>query len=996
MKRVVAAVLGVACSAQLAAAQSNSQIFGRATDASGAVLPGVTVTVTSPVLLQPRVSVTSETGSYQFPGLGIGVYSVRFELAGFRTVEKAGIQLQAAFNAQVNAELPIATLAEDVIVTGTTPIIDIRSTTQGARFNQTELQALPTGRDIFSMLDKAPAVVVATQNVGGSNLGQQNTFLSRGASAGQVRTFSDGADTGTGNNLPFYLDFDSFDEVQINTGGADVTMQTSGATINMITKSGSDRFKGSARGFLTDQRFEANNVSDEQRRRGTTAGSPILNIKDYGFEVGGPIKKGRAWFWGGLSRQSVAVGANNFYKKTGDCAAVAAAPVSFPIGDVRKCLEPSTNDLRHVNYKITLQPFQGNQFSFRNSYDLKLQLNRGASDLNPFASTTRLTAVPESLGPKFWTTGWPPFWRFGDQHTFSDRFMVEVAYARFCPCTYIALAEDSLTTVQPMFEVATGMWDRSFSESINFTIKNNLDVIANYFLPGRLGGDHSLRAGYKYFFYPMTSTAHTGGNAIARFNSGRTLPAFSTPFSALFSRDSLREQYLYQHSLYFQDTYTRGRVTLIAGFRFDRQEDTQGAAVVPASPFQGQATMNGGTFNFFPAVNFPGLTGMPVWNNFAPRLGATWDIFNDGRTVLKGSYAQYYDQRSPGQISGFLNTIGANTLELPWQDLNGDKTVQANEVDSSRILSFSSGFDPANPGLQVSPNRVDPNLRNARTDEVVVGFNKELPGQIGVSASYVWRSYSDFLWNDRIGVTSADYTQASFAPSAASCPTGARCETVTYWVPNFALPASLLLTNQPDHYRKFNGVELMVRKRLSSRWMLNGSFAYNSTVLKYDSPDSYEDPTNIAQQHNAQYAPGVASGGLDPSNPNAMWITRFQGSYRLPWYEVGLAATVDLRQGYPLLPSINIASRPNRAGAVQVLLDPVGDVRLPVFSSTDFRVDKSWSFGARRMQLTLDVFNLFNASTDLARRMVQNAANANLVSQVLAPRVARFGASLTF
>lgn len=977
-------------------AQNTSQIFGKVTDASGAVLPGVTVTLSGSVLLQPRVAVSSETGTYQFPGLAIGAYNVKFELAGFGTVLREGVQLQGSFNAQINTELQVASLKEDVVVTGVSPVVDLKSTTQGAHFNVEELKALPTGRDVFSVLDKAPSIMVASQNVGGSNLGQQNTIISRGATAGQVRTFSDGADSGTGNNLPFYMDFDSFDEVQVNTGGADVTMQTSGTTINMITKSGGDRFRGSARGFLTDKRLEANNVSDGLRRQGASSGSPILNIKDYGFEVGGPIKKGRAWFWGGLSRQSVAVGANAFYRKSAACAPVAANSLAFSLKEVRDCLEASTNDLRHVNYKVSVQPFARNQFTFRNSYDLKLQLNRGADDLHPFASTTRLTSVDASLGPKFWTTGWPPFWRFADQHTLTDRFMVEVAYARFCPCTYIALADDSLKTVQPEFEIARGLWDRSFSESVNFTIKNNFDVTTNYFLPGKAGGDHSLKAGYKYLYYPMVSTAHTGGNVIARFNSGTSQPAFTTPFSALFSRDSVRSQYLYQHSLYFQDTYTRGRLTLIAGLRWDRQDDRQGASTVPASPFQGQTTRNGAVFNFFPAVNFAGLSGMPVWNNVAPRLGVTYDLRSDGKTVLKASYATYYDQRSPGQLSGALNTIGANTVEFPWQDLNGDKKVQANEVNSGTILSFSSGYDPLNPGLQASPNQVDPTLKNSRADEIVVGLTKELPANLGVSVSYIWRRYTDFAWNDRIGLTSADFTSTKLTPAASTCPTGARCEAVTYWVPNFALPAAFVLTNQPDLSRSFNGVEIVGRKRLAQRWMLTGSFAYSSTVVHYDSAAAYEDPTNIAQQNGAQYAPSVTSGGLDPTNPNAKWITRFQGSYRLPWYEIGLASTLDLRQGYPTSPAINVASRPNRAGAVQVLLDPVGDVRLPTFSSTDFRVDKTFAFGARKLQATLDVFNLFNANTVLLRRTVQNASNANQVSLILAPRVARVGLALTF
>jgi hypothetical protein len=996
MKKALFVVFVLATVAAVAQAQSNSQIFGKVTDSSGGVLPGVTVTLSGSVLLQPRVAVTSETGTYQFPGLAIGTYSVKFELPGFGALVKDGVGVQGNFNAQVNAELQVASLKEDVVVTGVSPVIDVKSTLQGVRFNVEELKAIPTGRDVFSVLDKAPSIVTASENVGGSNLGQQNTIISRGATAGQVRTYSDGADTGTGNNLPFYLDFDSFEEVQVNTGGADVTMQTSGTTINMITKSGSDRFKGSARLFVTDKALESINVTDALRRAGATSGSPILNIKDYGFEVGGPIKKGRAWFWGGLSRQSVSVGANGFYQKTADCAPLAAAPLNFSFQQARDCLQATTNDLRHVNYKVSVQPFKNNQFTFRNSYDLKLQLNRGADDLHPFAATTRLIAVPESFGPKFWTTGWPPYWRFADQHTVSDRFMVEVAYARFCPCTYIALAEDQLATVQPSMEISRQAWDRSFSESINFTIKNNLDVTANYFLPGKVGGDHSIKAGYKYFYYPMVTTAHTGGNVVARFNTPVGLPNFTTPSTAFFSRDSYRSQFLRQHSFYLQDTYTHGRFTLIAGFRFDRQDDWQGKATVPASPFQGQTTLNGAVFNFFPSVAFDGIKGMPVWNNFAPRLGVTYDVFNDGKTVLKGSYAQYYDQRAPGQLSGNLNTIGQNTVEFPWTDLNGDKFVQANEVNTGTIVSFSSGYDPLNPGLQVSPNRVDSGIRNSRADEVVAGVAKELAGSLGVSLSYVWRKYTDFIWQDRIGLTSADYTQTSFAPAASACPSGARCATVTYWVPNIPVPAAYVLTNQPDFWRGFNGLELSARKRLSQRWMLSGSLAFNSTVVHYDSKAAYEDPTNVAQQDGAQFAPSASSGGLEATNPNAKWITRFQGSYRLPWYDIGVAATQNLRQGYPTSPSINIATRPNRAGAIAVLLDEIGDVRLPTFSQTDLRVDKSLAFGTRRLQATFEVFNLFNKNTVLLRRTVQNASNANNISQILAPRVARIGVTMTF
>jgi hypothetical protein len=770
-------------------------------------------------------------------------------------------------------------------------------------------------------------------------------------------------------------------------------MQTSGATINMISRSGTDTFRGSTRAYVTDQKLEANNIDDSLRKQGASAGSPLLNVKDYGFELGGPIQAGRVWFWAALSRQQASDGVLGFYQNTAACAPVAANPIAYSISQVRECLNPATSDLKHINYKITAQPFKGNQFSLRNSYDLKEAINRGADNLHAPAATTRLLAINDSsYGPNLWTTGWPPLWRFADQHVFSDRWLLEAAYARFCPCTNIALASDSLVDVQPEQEISTGAFDRSFSSSINFTVKNNVDLTTSYFLPGKWGGDHKLKAGFKYLYYPMIVTAHTGGDVTAQFNSG-ALPAFSTPFAALFSRDSIRNQYLYQESLYFQDTYTHGRLALNLGLRWDRQDDRQGAATVPASPFQGQMTANGVPFTFLPAVTFPGIGSGVVFDNVAPRLGVTYDVTGNGRNVLKASFAQYYDQLSPGQISGTLNPIGAATIQFPWTDLNGDKIVQANEVNTSKTLSFGGGYNPANPAQTTSPNQIDPNLKNSRADEVVVGFNKEVSG-IGISVSYIWRNYSNFIFNQILGISAASYAPVTFTPSAAACPAGARCGPITYYVPNVPLPSPFILTNRPDYHQRFQGFEAVGRKR-GRQWNVEASFAFNSTVVFYDSPASYQDPTNIAIANGAQYAPALTTSGFAAQNPNAKWIARLNGWYQLP-YEIRVAATVDTHQGYPFLQSINVAVRPNSAGAIQVLLDPPGDVRLPNFYQTDFRVDKTVIVGRLRVKPTLDVFNLFNSSTILGQNAIQNATNANLISTILAPRIARVGVVVTF
>src|SRR5438132_5873048 len=116
MKRVVLSLAVILGFTGAGFAQNTSQVFGRVTDTSEGVLPGVTVTLSSPVLLEPRVAVTSETGTYQFPGLAIGVYSVKFELAGFGTQVREGLQLQGGFNAQLNVELPVAGVQEGIVV----------------------------------------------------------------------------------------------------------------------------------------------------------------------------------------------------------------------------------------------------------------------------------------------------------------------------------------------------------------------------------------------------------------------------------------------------------------------------------------------------------------------------------------------------------------------------------------------------------------------------------------------------------------------------------------------------------------------------------------------------------------------------------------------------------------------------------------------------------------------------------------------------------------
>src|SRR5579884_1549436 len=244
--RIVALSLLVIVLAWLpAGAQSQTgSIFGRVTDQSGAVIPGVQVTITAPNLLQPLTALTSETGTYQFPKLEIGTYTVKFELTGFKTIVYTDVQVTVGFNAQINGQLSVSQVAETVEVTGESPIVDTQEVGTKDTFDLEKLQSIPSARDPWVILQQTPGIAMDRENVGGNQSGQQSNYVSRGANPTNNKWSLDGVDitdmAATGAS-PSYYDFDSFQEMTINTGGVDVTQQTSGVGINLVTKSGGDK-----------------------------------------------------------------------------------------------------------------------------------------------------------------------------------------------------------------------------------------------------------------------------------------------------------------------------------------------------------------------------------------------------------------------------------------------------------------------------------------------------------------------------------------------------------------------------------------------------------------------------------------------------------------------------------------------------------------------------------------------------------------------------------
>ena len=529
LKKMAALASAFVLFAGFAQAQTTGEIYGKVTDKSGGVVPGVTVTLTSPALIQPQTAVTGATGVYRFPRITIGVYVVKFELSGFTTIVRDGVRLEIGQNAQINASLDVSSMQEVVTITGEAPLIDTRNTGRITSFNNEALQNIPSARDPWVIMQQSAGIIVDRENIGGNMSGQQSGYVARGTPSTQSKWVLDGIDITDMAALasPVYYDFDAFEEMNISTGGADVTMQSPGVGINIMTKSPTDRFKGSARYLVTDEKYQSTNVTTDLRRLGASSGNPIQNIKDYGAEVGGPIIKGKLFAWGSMGIQDINVGVNGFFLRNAGCDAAVrnAAGAVLPAAQladvnfetIKGCLATDLTKLVTYNAKVTYQPARNTTFSLFFNAAKKDRNARDASDLRPLETAFRQGAViDESLGSKLWKIGIPKTYKASVRRVFSDRFMMEFQYAHVGNNFTLDFQDPALGAIQSTFEIASGLWGRSFQASQFVRPTNSFDITGTRSSSGFLGGDHAIKFGVRYRQDRAISKNHRGGNVEAR------------------------------------------------------------------------------------------------------------------------------------------------------------------------------------------------------------------------------------------------------------------------------------------------------------------------------------------------------------------------------------------------------------------------------------------------------------------------------------------------
>jgi len=470
---VLCLALGVALTAD--AQVYTGTIAGRVEDQTGGVLPGTTVTISSNVLIQSESAVTSGTGAYRFAELPIGTYTVTFELPGFKTLVREGIILTAGSTQTINVELEISNVAETVLVSGESPVIDVRQTGIPESFTRERLENIPTSRDPWVILQNTPGIVVDRQNVGGTESGQQSNWSSRGTIGDQNMYSYDGVDItdmAAAGSSPMYYDFGAFEEINISTGGEDASQQTAGTHLNFIVKQGTQNYRGQGYLYGTNSDLQSQNVTDEQLIAGIT-GAPIKRILDYGFDFGGPILSDTLWFWGDYNIQDISKATLGFFEP--GCTDPTNAD----------CLRPDATKLKNNNIKINLQAAPNNKFNFLWVRNDKTRNARGASSTRP-PETTWKQSGPTNI------------YKFEDTHIVNDNLLFTGRFAYVKGGFALDYQEPGLRDVQTSLDLGTGVYGRSYlgysTDRPQYT--GNLD--GNYFVSDVMGGDHEFKFGFQY------------------------------------------------------------------------------------------------------------------------------------------------------------------------------------------------------------------------------------------------------------------------------------------------------------------------------------------------------------------------------------------------------------------------------------------------------------------------------------------------------------------
>lgn len=941
--------------APLAGQQLTGNIHGYVEDEQRGRLPGVTVTLSG--VGAPKGQTSDARGEYRFVNLDPGIYTLIYDLSGFSKVTKSGVQVAVGQNTSTSATLALSTVEATVTVQGENPLLDTRKVETGATVDQVELRSIPTARDPWVILQSVPGVQTDRLNVGGNESGQQSNYVGKGADGGQNVWNIDGVtitDMGALGSSPTYYDFDSFEEMNASTGGTDVTAQTPGVQLNLVTKRGTNDIHGSARMLLAQQEWQSRNLPAEATSQGFRGGNRIDEVQDYGVEVGGPILRDRLWLWGAYGRNQI------------DLLTITGASDKTTLED--------------ANAKLNAQLFEGTSLTGSFTEGDKIKLGRNVSTTRP--------------PPAAWNQSGPTRVYKGElSQVFSSSLFATGSHS------YVSggfgLTPAGGLGVNNLYLNENGVWQGSFYDYRTIRPQHQTSGNGSYFFnTGSIGNE--LKFGFSYRSTPVTSFTTWPGNG----NYG-DLANFNEPVATL-TRRAVAAADLEYYNGYLGDTLTMGNLTVNVGARYDLQRGNNLGSVTPANPV---------VPDLLPEIRSEDAGTPFEWEDISPRIGLTYALGSQRKTLVKASYARYADQLGVGPIV-FTNPGALSGIYYYWND-NGDHIITRNELDFERGLVSFYGLDPANPGSAISPNRVDPNLEAGQTDEFILGLEREVFPDFVVGANYSYRQYEGAIFPRRAGLDRGDFELVGFV-------TGTLADGTSYREPYYglrsdvAIPPGLTIENRTDWKTTYHGVDLNFQKRLSNRWMMRGNVAFQDWTQDGGEGSCY-DPTNnrggtnnlwpgtaigisggvtCAGSDLAVFPVGAASGAKNEVFINSTWQFNVGGMYQLP-LGFNVAGNVFGREGYPLINFHRVDSG-DGLGTRDVVIGDLDDRRYENVYNVDLRLEKLLAVQSLQISLAADVFNVLNDNTVLQRNGRVNQSTYNQILETQSPRIVRLGARVSF
>ena len=781
--RVLAVLTTFALS--LTAQSGTGTVQGKIVDKDGKPLAAVAVTLSRPPAADLKAR-TGPSGIFRFPSVYPGDgYSVKAEHADFKTAVRTNVVVRIGGRSTVDLVLEAGKPEEQTRVDSAFPTIDRKRMTSGADFGRAELQILPSARDPWVVLQLVPAVMLDRENVGGNESTAPSVFVAKGDDTNGSRNIwkIDGIDVTDPVDLGkpgITFDFDAIDTIAVTTGGAaDVTTQTGGIVVNLLNRRGDNRIGGAARFYLTDNAFQGSNMTSELRSQGVANTNRIEQIKDFGANAGGPIFKNKLWWWG-----------------------------SYGVQDIYNLTILNVKDqalLTSLNLKLDAQLVTGNRFEVLYMANSKVRYGANASMAKPEG---------DHLSGRF-RLGNPVF-KIQDEQAFGNNFLLSAKITVLNTGSRSRPTLDEDLTYPVTFDVGQGAYvpftsafGRSWDSITERRKKEGLEIAAALYKDSLLGMAHEFKAGLAFSDNSfVTQTGYLQNFLVQRnyvdpmFDLGEGLVVPPEGWQHVsYGRENRDHLLAKQASAYVQDTITKGRLILTLGLRYDSQTPSSGgyglATILPFS----QAWRNAFDVELIDALGeiLPALSVNPIdaryrWSTWSPRVGLSWDVKGNGRTVLKLSLAQYGDLMAAGEFTtkplGLGGNVGfwwndadsdalvdaeetfwkysATHPEFPHQlnpflDSNGDNTEEA---DAALVGGFESDaylagnycdFDWSNPrGINYDNlttfyrSDVDPDAKNVktspRTREISLGFERELRPDLTASVTATFRRFDNFDW----------------------------------------------------------------------------------------------------------------------------------------------------------------------------------------------------------------------------------------------------------